>query len=273
MGCYDIFCSICGIGVSLGLLENNYKEFCELTKIDISEKQFREYISKIKWIKNIYFMTATNKLIKNCKEINGNNVFYSSSDKKTYTSSPYIEMNFWSENNGYFIHKDCYNFVKKNYNINLVFGDFFINFTKKNYYSLNQHYVNFGNIKKYWEQFFDYAQIIKDKNFWMVESPLVNTKNASRIKKNIKQLKIKSGRSGPSISASFYKNGDIKIGNDGYFWIIKNNKWMKINEKPIIEIIKTKNNLFKKIPQIGYTNKEPSFIKDYNDKEIILIKL
>ena len=55
-------------------------------------------------------------------------------------------------------------------------------------------------------QFFDYAQIIKDKNFWMIESPLVNTKNASRIKKNIKQLKIKSGRSGPSISASFYKN-------------------------------------------------------------------
>ena len=107
----------------------------------------------------------------------------------------------------------------------------------------------------------------------MVESPLVNIKNASRIKKNIKQLKIKSGRSGPSISASFYKNGDIKIGNDGYFWIIKNNKWMKINEKPIIEIIKIKNNLLKKIPQIGYTNKEPLFVKDYNDKEIILIKL
>lgn len=122
-------------------------------------------------------------------------------------------------------------------------------------------------------QFFDYAQIIKDKNFWMVESPLLNTKNTSRIKKNFKQLKIKSGRIGPSISASFYKNGDIKIGNDDYFWIIKNNKWIKINEKPIIEIIKTKNNLLKKIPQIGYTNKEPSFVKDYNDKEIILIKL
>ena len=49
---------------SLGLLENNYKDFCDFTKLDISEKQFREYISKIKWIKNIYFMTATNKLIK-----------------------------------------------------------------------------------------------------------------------------------------------------------------------------------------------------------------
>ena len=48
---------------------------------------------------------------------------------------------------------------------------------------------------------------------------------------------------------------------------------MKINEKPIIEIIKIKNNLLKKIPQIGYTNKEPLFVKDYNDKEIILIKL
>ena len=48
---------------------------------------------------------------------------------------------------------------------------------------------------------------------------------------------------------------------------------MKINEKPIIEIVKIKNNLFKKIPQIGYTNKQPSFIKDYNNKEIILIKL
>lgn len=76
MGCYDIFCQfinsnfiwvcpICGIGISLGLLENNYKDLCDFTKLDISEKQFREYISKIKWIKNIYFMSATNKLIKN----------------------------------------------------------------------------------------------------------------------------------------------------------------------------------------------------------------
>jgi hypothetical protein len=80
--------------------------------------------------------------------------------------------------------------------------------------------------------------MIEDGNFWMGESPLKNAKNAKRIVKIIKQLKIKPGRSGPTISASFFANGTIKIGNDGYFWIIKNKKWTKIPEKPVIEKIK-----------------------------------
>ena len=114
--------------------------------------------------------------------------------------------------------------------------------------------------------------MIEDGNFWMGESPLKNAKNAKRIVKIIKQLKIKPGRSGPTISASFFANGTIKIGNDGYFWIIKNKKWTKLPEKPVIEKIKNTINIMKKIPKIGFTNTKPIFIKDYDNHTITLIK-
>jgi hypothetical protein len=152
--------------------------------------------------------------------------------------------------------------------------------------------------------------MIEDGNFWMAESPLKNEKNAQRIIKIVKQLKIKPDRHAPTISASFFEPGTIKIGNDGYFWIIKNKKWTKIPEKPVIEKIKNtipillrepngkdkywvilknkkwtktkKNpitkevrntiNIMKKIPKIGFTNTEPIFIKDYDNNEITLIK-
>ena len=39
--------------------------------------------------------------------------------------------------------------------------------------------------------------MIEDGNFWMAESPLKNAKNAQRILKIVKQLKIKAGRTGP----------------------------------------------------------------------------
>jgi hypothetical protein len=97
MGCYDVFCPICGICVFI-----------------------KKYTSKIKWIQKTSFMTATNEIKKICSEINCNNVFYCA--KKPYQKKAYIsvlyphEFYYDSENNitGYFIHRDCYEFIKKN---------------------------------------------------------------------------------------------------------------------------------------------------------------
>jgi len=297
MGCYDVFCPICGICVFI-------------PKNDLDKK----YTSKIKWIEKASFMTATNEIKKTCSEISCSNVFYCAKKphvKKSYISVLYPHRVYYdSEDNitGYFIHRDCYEFIKKKFKINIVFGDFY--HSAKNKLTLNDHYVNFGGVEKYWDQYFDWNKMIEDGNFWMAESPLKNAKNAKRIVKIIKQLKIKAGRSGPTISASFFADGDIKIGNDGYFWIIKNKKWTKIPEKPVIEKIKNtipillrepigkdkywvilknkkwtktkknpitkevKNtiNLMKKIPKIGFTNTKPIFIKDFDNDTITLIK-
>ena len=57
----------------------------------------------MKWIENASFMTATN-------EISCSNFFYCF--RKSYIT-------------GYFIHRDCYEFIKKDSKINIVFGNFF----------------------------------------------------------------------------------------------------------------------------------------------------
>ena len=252
MGCYDVFCPICGICVFI-------------PKNDLDKK----YTSKIKWIKKASFMTATNEIKKICSEILCSNVFSCANERKSYISELYPHRIYDESDEaitGYFIHRDCYEFIKKKFKINIVFGDFY--HSAKNKLTLNDHYVNFGGVEKYWDQYFDWNKMIEDGNFWMAESPLKNAKNAQRIVKIVKQLKIKAGRTGPTISASFFKNGDIKIGNDGYFWIIKNKKWIKIPEKPVIEKVKNT----KKIPKIGFTNTNPIFIKDFDNDAITLIK-
>ena len=47
------------------------------------------------------------------------------------------------------------------------------------------------------------------------------------IKSLISQSEIKEF---PSISATYYKNNDILIGNDGKIWKINNKKWVKATD-------------------------------------------
>ena len=47
---------------------------------------------------------------------------------------------------------------------------------------LNDHYIDFGGVEKYWDQYFDWNKMIEDRNFWMGESPLKNAKNYQTIK-------------------------------------------------------------------------------------------
>lgn len=254
MGCWDVYCPICGLACW-----NNLRDY----EGDLLKKK---EVKELDWLNKCYFMTANNLVIKGCEEIACNATF--ACGKNKYSSLIDIKELEYYKNYGLFIHEDCHKYIKKEYNITLKLSDFYFKGFIDNKPMV---YVNYGDIKKYWLQFFDVYRCLEDGNLWMLLSPLKSTRNQKRIKKIFNQLKIKSDRSGPSISASFYKNGTIKIGNDGYFWIIKGGKWVKINEKPILEIEKRENQL-KKIPQIGFQNNKPIFIKDFNDKEIIFIK-
>ena len=96
----------------------------------------------------------------------------------------------------------------------------------------------------------------------MCMSPLISTINAKRIDNIFKQLKLKKDRKGPSLSASFYKSGIIKFGNNNKFWIINKNKWIEM--KGIIKINKIElEKKHYKITQLGETNTKPIFIKNF----------
>jgi hypothetical protein len=280
MGCWDVFCPICGLPpyfVELNFTKTDMNDLLNTLKLrnykSISYSELLSFQKKSKWLKKNSFLTSTNNIIQNCGEV-ACNIDFICKNNKNYINiidSKDFFNNYFNYNNfGCFIHNDCYYYVKKYHKIDLKLGDFDLSFDK--YRSINEHYIK-NDVSKYWAQEFNIFGMINDNNFWMAESPLKNKKNAKRIDKIIKQLKIKSGRIGPTISASFYKNGIIKIGNDGYFWEIKNNKWVKIPNKPVEEVINFNKKIFLKIPTIAFTNTKPIFIKDFNNKKIIIIKI
>jgi hypothetical protein len=119
----------------------------------------------------------------------------------------------------------------------------------------------------------DYYKMYTDKNIYMMSDPLKTDKmNDIRLKKIITQFKFKTElRPSPSMSATFNKTGDIRIGNNGKFWIIKNNKWVELKDKIIKKsIIVNDNNKNKSIlskinmiPQLGEKNTKLIFINNF----------
>ena len=133
---------------------------------------------------------------------------------------------------GIAIHTDCWKFAKKTLNHEYKYEDFN---TKKLKY-LKQFIMTNGNyspIKKYWDQIFDIEKLSLNPNDWyLLYSPLKNSiesqKNAIRIKNNLQNFKpsnivkekIIKNRPSPSESATKFKKGDKKKGNDGNIYII-----------------------------------------------------
>ena len=285
MGCFDLYCFICG--------NSCYDvDFNELENIDISKQERNNINKSIKWLRKCTVLLANNKVIHNCFDSNCSGVF--SQTKKKSNSTELFDCTgnknkfttYFSNitNSGIFLHDDCWKFVMKKYGIKLEYK----NIPVLNLYEgrnimygrvCTEDNVNYGAITKYWSQYMNYEKMFLDDNIWMTYSPLNNSKNNSknivRIKKIIKQLNLKKiDRPSPSISATFFRNGYIKIGNNNKFWIIANRKWkeikeevvekkynnLKINDSIISNIISNINN----IPQIGSYNNKMIFIKNYS---------
>jgi hypothetical protein len=227
------------------------------------------------------FLTLDNKIIHNCYNDSCNDGFMSLTDKETYYIFNEDKIRF-NDNYGVFLHTDCWNYIKNNYKIELKFSDLPVLFKDdiskkiKKYNSTDSpplfDVIDFGKVTKYWDaQHFKYDELINDKNEWMCESLLKNnSKNTSRVKKIISQLKLKNDpkRIGPNISATFYKNNIYRIGNNGKFWITNNNKWNEIKKQVISKkyLIKINASNFKiiyKIKKIGQYSYAPIFIDNF----------
>ena len=260
---WDTYCCVCGnscknvnIEYLTELFEvyNNYSKK-NLIKIDIVE--IKNIVKKLKWTKKTFSLQPTNIIYNSTNKID-------CEDYLPFKDSSYFDNTLL---NGVLIHQDCWNFVKNNYNIELKYKDLPIRYldSDKNPPLFN---IDYGEITKYLSQDFAYDELYVDNNTYMLDSPLLQTnkKNIYRIKKIITQLNIKKiERPSPSISATFYKNNEIKLGNDNFFWIIKNGRWTKIKDEVFKKtIIFDKNfkklSIINKIPAIGEYSKEPLFV-------------
>jgi len=292
MGCFDVFCLICGNPCHSML---NFTEYVEQIissgkKHYIKNPNLIKDLNKFKkhtlWMDKCTMLLTNNEVKHNCKEITCNTTFSDKKNNYTHLMENY-NVCFYDKysNGGVFIHTDCYKYIKLKYNIKLTYSNLpLIDNGKPNYYKPFE-YINYGEIERYWEQEFEFINICIDKKQYICSSPLKNDKNISQINKNINGMKISNKyilRPSPPISATFYKKNNIKYGNNGKLWIVKNSKWNEINEdmcKINITVDLTKINskqksFLKKLSFIGQYNNYGIFVKNItfkNKKESIFI--
>lgn len=264
MGCWDIYCLLCGNPYhSIIYNDDNY--------LSLNEKEFKIFKQITDWLYKCTILTVNNEIIHNCHEVSCN-IEFISPNKNNYIARLHYNFSYPStKNKGLFIHDDCWLYVKNKYGIKLKFGDL-VNIPNKLLYK-PLYYINYGIIESYWDQDFNYTSIIKDKNLWICMSPLISNRNAKRIDNIIKQMKIKKSRKGPTLSASFYKSGIIKFGNNNRFWIINHGKWIEMKGDIKTKKVELEKKHYK-IPQIGETNTKPIFIKEFlteNKKNYVII--
>jgi len=264
MGCFDIYCFICGNTYRNSV--DNFSEIVDGNKI----------YKKMDWLKNCSVLLKNDEVKHNCTNTDCAIMFETNKDKCKFeaydinTNCYNFKLDFFSIcNQGIFLHTDCWEFVKKNYKIELKYSNIpFELFTKNK--------IKYPYIGGYWEQDTNYLQMYNDNNIWMALSPLeANKKNTSRIKKIISQFKFKTDqRKGPQISATLCENNSIRLGNNGKFWIKNKGKWNEIKEDVIEKTISMdkKYPFINKISQIGESNTIPLFIKNILFNKKLTIK-
>ena len=277
MGCWDIYCCICGNSYVDINFNGNYEEQFMKDK-NISIKEFKDLVKKSKWIKKATMLLQNNKVVHGCEEVGCNGVFKDKNEKiyeANWTSLNGLPEQgiFTFDNIGIFIHTNCWKYVKIKYKKELKYSDIPHEFKNKTF----TPQIDYNSITKYQQQEMDYYKMYTDKNIYMITDPLKTDKmNNIRLKKIIKQFKFKTElRPSPSMSATFNKTGDIRIGNNGKFWIIKNNKWVEIKDKIIKKSIIINNNNKNKsilskinmIPQLGEKNTKLIFINNFVHKK------
>lgn len=239
----------------------------------------------VKWMNNATMLLTDNTVIHGLRETSGSGIFHK--HKESYTQIDIGNDDYlYGCKQGLFIHTDCWKFIKKNYNIELKFSNLPpllppLKTVRSKYFD-----INYGRIEKYWEQIFPFVHVLLAKDTDLCSSPLKEDTNIIQIKKNIRHLHIKKQltRQGPPNSATLYKTGDIKIGNNKYFWIIKGGKWIEIKEIPqklkvVIKNISLKQKKWlTQIPFVGQSNTNPIFIrsisfnKNIHNIEFILLE-
>jgi hypothetical protein len=187
MGCFDIYCFICGNACrSSNWIEFFNESIQKKIKMDI----YNKILNKMKWLNKCTMLLDNDKIVHNCEEINCNNVF--EGKNKTYISSNNPKDGKTYDGIGIFLHTDCWYYVKNTYGIELTYSQLSIKLNKLNKINIEPiKGIKYRYIENYWGQDTRYDKMFLDRNIWMAYSPLYEERNKDRIKKIIIQLKIK----------------------------------------------------------------------------------
>lgn len=286
MGCWDVFCFLCG-NTCHSVLTNSIDVFLENVEFyeETSSKKnkwFMTYFKPIyekynknkklfiknlndlkkntKWLNKCSFLTADNRVIHGCKEINCNINFI---DKNNNEYTHGTDFEFHNSMYGVFVHTDCWKCIKNEYGIKLSYSHLPI-INKNTESNKIIETLNYGPIEKYWSQDFDFVKIVADSNQELCSSPLKSDLVKKQIKKIFIQLKIKDDRPSPSTSATLYKNNMYKVGTNNNIWYIKSGKWNELKDTITYKFTSKNEYVFKKFIFIADTNDIPLFIKKYN---------
>jgi len=257
MGSFDTYCIVCGgpflrqkVATNIGkcLPKNYYKLIPYLYWSDPTEDIITEFykkhiiskecfnasmkhlreLSSHRWLENVVAILPK-KIIK--VEFDDGDRFQAG--KKVISTSFNKDQYGVDEIGAICMHKSCLALLKKN-NYDTSYESlkdgFKVKSKKKKYINTNTYSINYGKIVRYQSQFFCYFLAYLENGFMLLD-PLKNKNNATRILKlplPIRKIggkgKLVKGRMGPSESATKFKPGTKKKGNDGNMWIIVKNK-------------------------------------------------
>lgn len=235
MGCFDVFCTLCGVPMNTNCNIYNKKTY------EVDTQETNKWASKTKWINKCVVLLNNNAVIHDMQNTSCADTFKSIYPKKNegeYDVIP-IRTRFMIDalgrtfNIGLAVHEDCYNFIKKKFDIELKYSHFPTHLFKTYTYYIPSS-IKYGFVEKCWGQDFDFNLLLSNNKMDLVMSPLVNKQKQAQVIKIFNQLKIRKGRSSPASSASLYANGTIKLGEDDNLWNVKSKKWIKINNDDIL---------------------------------------
>jgi len=167
MGCFDVYCFICGNSVNYTAYSDNSVEPKE-----------------IKWIRSCTMLLRDNTVVHGLEEISCGNEFHKSGYDAEHLHYYIRTPNSLENNAGIFIHTDCWKFIKINYKIELTLSNLppLFNFKEnvnkgrkmlKNSNNIHNNIhnkifdINYGTIERYWDQFLDYDKMVEDGNIYL----------------------------------------------------------------------------------------------------------
>jgi hypothetical protein len=185
MGCYDIYCFICGNTChSSNWIDFFNKSIQEKINMDI----YKKILNKMNWLNKCTMLLNNDKIVHNCEETACRNIFEGKG--KTYISSNNPKDGKSYDGIGIFLHTACWFYVKKTYKIELTYSKLPIKPNKVSIEPIKG--IKYGTIAKYWGQDTRFDKMFLERNIWMAYSPLYEERNKDRIKKIISQLKLKN---------------------------------------------------------------------------------
>lgn len=222
MGCFDVWCPLCGAPLNGIYNVPGYEEF--IAQVPPNVKRVAGWMGKVT-------VLLPNKTIMNTREVNCAATFAKGGDEYFFA----MDENF---KEGVALHDDCWRIAKKQKE-KLSYKNFENKSMKDDYIGFAVEGLNYKPIEKYWSQTFLTDILLADKKDWLLISPLKSKKNEERVIGNIKKLmktkkqSVKSSdsksskrskRPSPAESATKFRIGSKRKGGDGNLWIVKKTK-------------------------------------------------